>query len=120
MTRTFRIGLTAALLVAGAAYAKEAGQHGGAIRFVVTALPDGCSNQPYPKTKLIEGGEPPYYGLLDGVAPQGLDVNTAGELFGPLDDPGPYHFSVSIHDKANPAKSVSQDYRLTVKACPKP
>ncbi|QUD89396.1 hypothetical protein [Phenylobacterium montanum] len=118
--RKLRIGLAAALLAAGTAYAQSAEHHGGAIHFIVTALPDGCSNQPYPKTKLIEGGAPPYYGLLDGVAPQGLDVNKSGELFGPLDDAGKYHFSVSIHDKANPGKDVSQDYRLTVKDCPKP
>jgi hypothetical protein len=118
MIRAYQLGLAAILGVAGLACAHAA--WAAPVHFIVTTLPDGCANQPYPKTQLVEGGVPPYGSLIEGVAPQGIDVNKAGELFGPLDDAGKFHFTVTIRDKARPGEGHSQDYHLLVKDCPKP
>jgi Putative Ig domain len=63
------------------------------------------------------GGVPPYHwSVTAGALPPGIALDPAGFLFGRPSKPGDFAFTLTVTDSAQPAYSISKEFRTQVTA----
>jgi uncharacterized repeat protein (TIGR02543 family) len=89
----------------------------GSLWIVTDWLPDGTKDQPYNVTlEAADGGEPYTWSLLSGYLPNGLTLNSNGEISGTPTEAGDFSFTVRVVDTNTPTQAATQDLNLFISA----
>jgi len=80
----------------------------------VARLPKGRVGQPYPSTRVVYGGSPPYVVDPAAQAPPGLHVTPSGFLEGVPTRAGTEVLSIVVQDSAQPAQTLRGRYLLVI------
>ena len=91
--------------------------YGEPLRITTTSLPDGTKYTAYNAFLDVEApdGIPPFeWSVIDGSLPDGLILETSGEIHGTPSDAGDFIFTVQVTDSSSPQKSATQYLTLYI------